>query len=414
MTRRTAPTKFNVTNTVRRRSEALRKSDVDIKYCTSCLVAETEQSVTFDEDGVCNICQVAQERDEKISWDKREEELKEIINSYRGKHPYDAIVPFSGGKDSAWTAYVLVRHYGLNVLLTTFDSNFRRPGHLQNLDRVVRALGCEHVTHRASQRIIKKTMLESLRRKGDFCWYCHTGVVAFPFKAALMYETPLIIWGEPGSEYSGGYYNYNTKTPPDERWFNRQINLSINAEDMVGFIDDATVRDLEPFRLPPWEKMQEAGVTSIHLGDYIKWDAPEQYKILNRELGWEMSEVENLHPRYHYEKVECFLQGTRDYLRFIKRGSARTAQRANLDIRNGILSREEAEEMIQYDMQRPQSLNVILGYLGISEDEFMDIALAHQIYPNVHDPEMIRPAQKALDDQKMWQERLVPDQDKAE
>ena len=56
-----------------------------------------------------------------------------------------------------------------------------------------------------------------------------------------------------------------------------------------------------------------------------------------------MTEVENLHPRYHYEKVECYLQGSRDYLRFIKRGYSRTMQRANIDIRNGVLSREEAE-----------------------------------------------------------------------
>lgn len=122
---------------------------------------------------------------------------------------------------------------------------------MENIERVVRALGCDHVTFKANDEVIKKTMLESLRRRGDYCWFCHTGVVATPFKVALMYKVPLLVWGEPGSEQSGGYYNYKTKTPPDERWFNRQINLSINAEDMHGFIDGVEMRDLEPFQLPP-------------------------------------------------------------------------------------------------------------------------------------------------------------------
>ena len=414
MTRKSNPIPFNVSDAIEKRTQRLKEAEGvgqgSLRRCKKCLIPETEQTVTFDENGVCNMCQRAEERDETIDWDARRSELEGILDQYRGKHQYDAIVPFSGGKDSAWTAYVLVKQFNLKVLLVTFDSHFRRPEHLQNIERVVRALGCEHTTMRANDAVIKKTMLESLKRRGDFCWFCHTGVVASPFKAALMYKVPLIIWGEPGVDYSGGYYNYKVKTPPDERWFNRQINLSINADDMHGFIDDVEMRDLEPFRLPDWEEVKALNVNSIHLGDYIKWNAPRQYEILNRELGWQMAEVENLHPRYHYEKVECFLQGTRDYLRFIKRGYSRTVQRANLDIRNGVLTRDEAEQMIHYDAQRPASLDVVLDYLGIDEDEFMDTAKAHQIYPHVHDPESVRVAQRELPDQELWKKRLSGDE----
>jgi N-acetyl sugar amidotransferase len=413
MTRRTAPTPFDPTDVVDRRSQTSQREG-EIRRCTKCLIPETEQTMTFDESGVCNMCRVATERDNDVDWAAREREFLDIIDQFRGKYQYDAIVPFSGGKDSAWVAYKLVRHFNLKVLLVTFDSHFRRPIHLQNVERIIRTLGCEHITFRAKDDVIRKTMLESLKRKGDFCWFCHTGVVASPFKAALMFKVPLIIWGEPGTEQSGGYYNYKIKTPPDERWFNRQINLSINAEDMAGFVPDVEMRDLEPFKLPPWEEMKNLGVVSIHLGDYFKWNAPLQYEIIHKELGWEMAEVENLHPRYHYEKVECFLQGTRDYLRFIKRGYSRTVQRANLDIRNGVLTREEAEQMIHYDAQRPASLDVILDYLGISEEEFMKIAKSHQIYPHVHDPEKIRPAQKKVDDHDLWVERLAPTSKKEE
>lgn len=408
MTRRTKPIPFEPMTIIGKRAEAKKalEQKTELKRCTKCLMPETEQTMTFDEDGVCNMCQVAHDRDEEIDWDGRIDELNEALDRHRGKYDYDAIVPFSGGKDSAWTAYVCVKILKLKILLVTFDSNFRRPLHMENIENVVRRLGCDHVTYRAGQDVIKKTMLESLKRRGDYCWFCHTGVVATPFKAALHYQVPLLIWGEPGSEYSGGYYNYKTKTPPDERWFNRQINLGINAEDMAGFVD-VDIRDLEPFRLPSWEKMKDLGVESIHLGDYMKWNAGPQVDILEKELNWSRAEVENLHPKYNYEKVECFLQGPRDYLRFIKRGYSRTVQRANLDIRRGEITREEAQQMAQYDAQRPASLEVLLPYLGIDENEFMDIAQSHQIYPHVHDPETVRRAQKPVDDQPSWQKRLL-------
>ncbi|OUC14537.1 MAG: hypothetical protein B0A82_11590 [Alkalinema sp. CACIAM 70d] len=371
------------------------------------MIPETEQTVTFDAEGVCNMCRSAHVRDKETDWAARGAEFEVLIERHRGKYKYDAIVPFSGGKDSAWVAYTLVTRYKLKILLATFDSHFRRPTHLENIERIVRRLGCDHITIKANDEVIRKTMVESMKRRGDFCWFCHTGVVATPYKVALMMQVPLVIWGEPGSEYSGGYYNYRTNTPPDERWFNRQINLSINAEDMLGFIKGIDMRDLEPFRLPDWSEMRKLKLESVHLGDYLKWDAPRQYEILNRELGWEMAEVENLHPRYHYEKVECFLQGTRDYLRFIKRGYSRTVQRANLDIRTGELTREQAEQMIEYDAQRPASLDVVLKYMGMSEAEFMRIAESHQVYPHVHDPTNVRPAQRKLDEQEAFAARVL-------
>jgi N-acetyl sugar amidotransferase len=407
MTRRKHADRFEVNGAIQRRTHELLDGNRELQRCSKCLMTETESTLTFDENGVCNICQNAEERDNEIDWKAREKEFVEIIEQYRGKHTYDAILPFGGGKDSSYVAYMAVRKFNLKVLLVTFDQNFRRKVHLENLDRVVRGLGCDHVTVKANEDIIRSTMLESLKRKGDFCWFCHTGVVAAPFKAALNHDVPLIIWGEPSSEYVGGYYGYKEKNPADERWFNRTINLSINAEDMMGYLDEEVdPRDFEVFRLPDQEKIQAADIRSIHLGDYFRWDALKQIKILNEELGWEPTETENLHPRYFGEKIDCFLQGSRDYLRYIKRGYSRTNQRANLEIRFGHITREDALEMEQYDAQRPQSLDVVLDYLGISEDEFNNIAENHMIYPHVHDPSKIRHSQFKLADHDPYADRL--------
>lgn len=399
-----------LTNLMNRSKQAAKG---EIKRCSKCLMVETNETMTFDDQGVCNICQSYTQRDQ-WSLEERENEFLDIIEPYRGKHAYDAIVPFSGGKDSAWVAYVLAKKYKMKILLVTYDSNFRRPLHLRNIDRLVRKLDCDHVTFRSNNSVIRKTMLETLKRKGDFCWFCHTGVCSFPMKTAIMYKVPLIIWGEPNSEYAA-YTRYEVEARRvgeepvgTEKAFNRIMNLGINAKDMLGFVDGVEDRDLEPFRFPELHEFKDLiqmNYRNICLGDYFKWDPIRQIKILEKELGWTSAEVEGLHPMYSGEKVECYLQGVRDYLRYIKRGYSRTNQRSNAEIRRGVLDRNEALEQEKFDARKPASLPVILDFLGITEEEFNEIALSHTISPWVYDPSV---AEKGppLPDHELWVETL--------
>ena len=49
------------------------------------------------------------------------------MSKYKNKNKYDCIVPFSGGKDSTWTLYYIVKHLNLNPLVVRFDHGFLRP-----------------------------------------------------------------------------------------------------------------------------------------------------------------------------------------------------------------------------------------------------------------------------------------------
>ena len=62
--------------------------------------------------------------------------------------------------------------------------------------------------------------------------------------------------------------------------------------------------------------------------------------------------------------------------------------------------------MEQYDAQRPQSLDVVLDYLGITEDEFNGMAENHMIYPHLHDPSKIRRSQFKLADHDWYADRM--------
>src|SRR5919202_6511353 len=108
-----------------------------LRRCTRCALPETHESITFDEEGVCNVCRQVEYKQEKIDWEERKGQLHELIDQYRGKHLYDCIVPFSRGKDSTFTLWYLVRECGLKPLVVSFDHGFYRPNHLKNVERTI-------------------------------------------------------------------------------------------------------------------------------------------------------------------------------------------------------------------------------------------------------------------------------------
>jgi hypothetical protein len=241
-------------------------------------------------------------------------------------------------------------------------------------------------------------MLQSFLEKGDFCWHCHTGIFAYPMWVALRYNVPLIFWGEPSAEYTS-YYSYDQPEEVDEKRFNRYINLGITAEDMfVRFEGILEERDLKPFSYPPLRELRRIGYRSVCLGSYIPWDVKKQSKIIQEELDWKGDEVENVPPEYGYEKIECYMQGVRDYIKYIKRGYTRPSHLASIDIRNDRRTRNEALHLIEkYEGKRPPSLDLFLKYIGLTEEEFLQIAMSHQVSPYQHHPEKIVPGKQVHD-----------------
>lgn len=379
--------------------------------CSRCMLPETHETIVFDAQGVCNVCRGQEYKQEKVDWAKRKQELHELIDKHRGKRDYDCIVPFSGGKDSTFTLYNLVVEHRLKPLVVQFDHGFMRPNLRANNERTFKKLGVDTLSFRPNWHVVRKLMLESLKRKGDFCWHCHTGIFSYPMQLAVKFDIPLLFWGEPSAEYTS-YYSYEEPEEVDEKRFNRFVNLGINAEDMQGMVAGLTARDVAPFRYPALKDLRRVGVRSVCLGSYIPWDVKKQVELIRSELGWEGDKVEGVPGEYPYEKIECFLQGVRDYLKFIKRGYGRTAHLASIDIRNGRLDRATAERLVaENDGKRPASLDLFLNYLDISEEEFNAIALTHVISPWT--PAMDKmPKGEPLPDAEKWDrtvDLIVPD-----
>lgn len=358
-----------------------------LKHCKACNLPETYETIEFDAEGICNICRQKEYKDSAIDWAGRRKQLDVLVEQYRGKFAYDCIVPFSGGKDSTFTLYYLIKEYKLKPLVVQFNHGFMRQGLLKNNERTFRKLGVDVINFTPNWQVVKRLMLEALIRKGDFCWHCHTGIYSYPMHVALQQQVPLIFWGEPSSEYTA-YYDYRDDEieEVDEEKFNRSTNLGITAEDMAGMIShdfEFDPRDLKPFTYPPLRELKKLGYRSVCLGSYIPWDVKKQVGIIQSELGWQGDQVEGMPwSEYPYEKIECHLQGVRDYIKYLKRGYGRVTQMTALDLRNGRIDQVTARQLIdEYEGRKPPSLVLFLEYLGISETEFVDIVAKTVVPP---------------------------------
>jgi N-acetyl sugar amidotransferase len=374
-----------------------------LRKCVKCGLPETYETIEFDAMGVCNICTQQVFKKDKIDWFARKKMFDALIEENRGKYEYDCIVPFSGGKDSTFTLYYLMKEYKVKPLVIQFNHGFMRPNLLENNERTFRRLGVDVISFTPNWKVVKRLMREALIRKGDFCWHCHTGIFSYPMQLAIKFNTPLVIWGEPSSEYTA-YYDYRDDVieEVDEHRFNRVTNLGITADDMQGMISSdlkLDPRDLTPYTYPSMRDLKQLRYQSVCLGSYIPWDTLTQSQLIMTELGWKGDDVEGMPPDlYSYEKIECAMQGVRDYIKYLKRGYGRVTQMTALDIRNGRLTKAEADKLIAtYEGNKPPSLELFLDYLEMTEDEFNKIVEQTVVSPHRPDFEVIKWGKKMHD-----------------
>ena len=139
-----------------------------LKTCSKCDLPETYETIEFDKKNVCNICTGASYKNEEIDWDKRKEKLNKIINSHKNKSIYDCIVPFSGGKDSTFQLYYLMKEYDLKPLVIRFNHGFLRETTINNTNKVLKKLGVDFIDFTPNWKIVKKIDARVICKKNRF------------------------------------------------------------------------------------------------------------------------------------------------------------------------------------------------------------------------------------------------------
>jgi len=352
-----------------------------LQYCVRCCIPETQEGVQFDEMGICLACQ-SQEQKIHIDWVARERALAKILGAAKAKAGinYDCILPISGGKDSTFQMHVLTKVYDMKPLAVTFSHNWYSETGWYNLMNALEEFNMDHIMFTPNRALVNRIARRSLAGIGDACWHCHAGVGAFPLQIAVRFKIPLLIWGESIGEYSGRASHQNPVRKFDREYFTK-VSAKLHPHEMVG--ETLSERDLTPFNVPSAEDCEAIGLHGIHLGDYIFWDEERQTEFVRDTYGWKETQVEGTYKGY--KSAECIMPGVHDLTCYLKRGYGRASFHAGMDVRNGLITKEEAFELIhQFDGERPEALDYYLKITGMSEKEFME-TIGKQKMPQLKD-----------------------------
>lgn len=125
----------------------------EYQICNRCVMDTTDPDIVFDENGICNHCTNAINQLRKITFNSEQERanrLSEIVTHIKktgkGKN-YDCIIGLSGGVDSSYLAYVVVKQLGLRPLAVHVDNGWNSELAVQNIENIVKKLNIDLYTH---------------------------------------------------------------------------------------------------------------------------------------------------------------------------------------------------------------------------------------------------------------------------
>lgn len=196
--------------------------------CKACLLPATVPGADIDAAGVCAFCRIHDPGEEERSNSTREgyaRDLEAALHACRGQGQYDALVCLSGGKDSCYLLYRLIREYGLNVLAFTTDVNIPDIA-WSNIRRTVDFLGCDHLVYRPSDAFYRKLfrhLLNNQEARGAVYTVSYVYAPLFEgdaLRVAMEKSIPLVLAGySPGQpEPDRMVYEFSRKLICETAW----------------------------------------------------------------------------------------------------------------------------------------------------------------------------------------------------
>ena len=345
-------------------------------WCTSCLNMSTRPRIEFNEKGECNACQWSKEK-KSFDFASRRIELVEHIQTIKGKHPFDCIVPVSGGKDGSYVATKLRDEFGLNVLAVTIRPALELELGSKNLQNFINA-GFSHIHVSTNSIILDELNKEGFKLKG-FPYYgwliaIHTAVI----NVANSFGIPLVVYGEDGEiEYGGSTTKKNISFYNTD--YMRDVYLEGGHENIIQAVKNKLGLTEQEMYMWSFPESVDSNVKFTHWSFWEGWDSYRNYVVAKEKCGLEENEDTNQGTFTNFAQNDQALYALHAYLMYLKFGFGRATQDAGIEIRRGAMNRDQALELVKiYDNYFPEEfLETYLKYYNMSADEFFDVLEKH-------------------------------------
>lgn len=346
---------------------------MSIKYCKKCVMPSTRPGIKFDERGVCSGCQSYEKRKD-IDWDARFKELEKLCDKYRGMNGtgYDCAIAVSGGKDSHFQVHLMKNVMKMNPILFSVEDNFpMTEAGKHNIKNISEEFGCPIISLKPDIKAQKILMKYTFEKYGKPTWFIDRLIYTYPMIMALKFNTPLLVYGENVSyEYGGADYE---ETYSARGQLNNGVASDIPIEELcqIEGIDEKT---LTLTMAPSKEELEK--LDPMYVSYFVQWNSFKNYEFAKKHGFHDLThEWDRIQMIENFDQIDSRAYLVHPWLKYPKFGNSGVADYTSRMVRYGMITREEAVEMVKQRgaVLDPLCVRDFCEFVGYTETEFWNI-----------------------------------------
>lgn len=173
-------------------------------YCSNCIIKDSHPGIHFDNEGICNVCNLDIPEDYASFYEKSYKNWIDYERSEPGKKSdYDCLLGLSGGKDSMYMLYSLLEEKKKRVLAFTFMFPYESNYALKNIEKICHRYDVDYVTY--STNLKYKELMKHVFMKGkihqipqwrderNLCFTCNLYMYIKMYSFAYQMQIPYVL-----------------------------------------------------------------------------------------------------------------------------------------------------------------------------------------------------------------------------
>ncbi|MEO1619424.1 MAG: amino acid adenylation domain-containing protein [Cyanobacteria bacterium J06632_3] len=342
---------------------------ISLSYCTKCGLASNYPGVSFDDEGVCDVCQLYDTYKHRAaqyfrSFDQLRKRLEAGCDRKPAKNTtgYDCMMLLSGGKDSTYALAQLVQ-MGYKVFAFTLDNGYISEGAKDNIRRVVSALEVDHMF--GTTPAMNEIFVDSLERHCNVCNGCFKTIYTLSMQMAYDMGIPTIVTGLSRGQFF--------ETRLSEEWFTQLFG---QAEFNPDRIDETILEARKVYHRSQDAVSEHMNVDVFKTDDifemveivdfyrYCDVELAEMLAFLREKLPW-------IRPADTGRSTNCLINNAGIYVHTQERGYHNYALPYSWDVRMGHKTVEECIDELNDEIDTADVERILseIGYRTIDTTE---------------------------------------------
>lgn len=260
---------------------------------------------------------------------------------------------------------------GMHPLLVSVEDNFpMTEAGRHNIKNISEVFGCDMISIKPNIKAQKIIMRKTFERYGKPTFFIDRYIYTYPLHMALKFNTPLLVYGENVSYEYGGHGAVETYSARDQ--ISNGVACGIPEEELWG--DGVSRKDVNFFAPPTQEELEK--LDPIYLSYFVEWNSFKNYELAKR---WGFHDLTHEWERTHHveqmDQIDSPAYLVHSWMKYPKFGHAAATDYASRMVRYGMITREEAFQLIEKHDHAldPRSVREFCAFLGYTEREFWQI-----------------------------------------